>query len=78
MTNTINLFDTTDIVLAATLKSLGRPLHHIEKTGNKGTFFFEDVHLSDITDFDTGKCLVEPILFNGNIKQLTTSCRRMV
>lgn len=78
MTNNEQFFATTDIVLAATLKSLGRPLHHIEKTGNKGTFFFEDVHLSDIRDFDTGKCQVEPVTFNGNIKQLTTACRRMV
>jgi hypothetical protein len=73
-----NLFSTSDIVLAATLKSIGKTLHHIEKTGNKGTFYFEDVHLSDITDFDTGKCKVEPVTFNGNIKQLTTACRRML
>lgn len=76
MTSNSQYFATTDIVLAATLKVIGRQLHHIEKAGNKGTFFFEDVHLSDISEFDTGHCLVEPVAFNGAIKQLTTAVRR--
>ena len=72
------LFDTQDIVLAATLKVYGYKLDRIEKTGNKGTFFFENVESVVVTDFDTGNCKVEPIAFNNAIKALTTATRRQV
>ncbi len=70
------LFSTTDIVLAATLKLEGYHLNRIEKSGNKGTFFFEDVPESIILDYDLGKLTVEPISFNNSIKALTTATRR--
>ena len=70
--------DTQDIVLAATLKVMGYKLHHIEKTGNKGTFFFEDVDESVITDYDLGNAMVEPVAFNNTIKALTTATRRQL
>lgn len=69
-------FYTADIVLASTLKTLGYPLSNIEKTGNKGTFFFSDIPDTIIDQFDIGKCLVEPVAFNNAIKQLTTAVRR--
>jgi hypothetical protein len=49
----------------------------IERSGNKGTFIFEDVDDDFIQKFDLGNVSVEPITFNNAIKQLTTSVRRM-
>lgn len=70
------IFNTQDIILAATLKVYGFKLEKIEKTGNKGTFFFENVDKNVVTDFDTGNCKVEPLAFNNAIKALTTATRR--
>ncbi len=70
------IFNTQDIVLAATLKVYGFKLDRIEKTGNKGTFFFTDVEKNVVSDFDTGNCKVEPVAFNNAIKALTTATRR--
>lgn len=69
-------FHTTDIVLAATLKLMGYHLNHIEKNGNKGTFFFDNVGDDVINNYDLGKLSVEPIAFNNSIKALTTATRR--
>lgn len=69
-------FHTTDIVLAATLKLMGYHLNNIEKNGNKGTFFFDNVPDAVIVDYDLGKLSVEPIAFNNSIKALTTATRR--
>lgn len=71
-------FGTSDIVLAATLKTLNYPLSSIEKIGNKGTFYFENIPDSLINQFDTGNCSVEPIAFNNAIKSLTTAVRRQM
>lgn len=71
-------FDTQDIVLAATLKVYGFKLDRIEKSGNKGTFFFTDVDSAVVTEFDTGNTKVEPVAFNNAIKALTTATRRQV
>ncbi|MEM2159667.1 MAG: DUF5659 domain-containing protein [Candidatus Nitrosotenuis sp.] len=73
---TEKLFNTQDIVLAAALKVKGLKLHHIEKTGNKGTFFFEAVDDEIVQLYDLGQLLVEPVAFNNAIKALTTSVRR--
>ena len=69
---------TQDIVLAASLKSLGYRLETIEKVGNKGIFFFNDVNSDIIQDYDLGNLLVEPISFNSAIKALTTASRRII
>lgn len=71
-------YKTTDIVLAATLKTLGHGLLDIEVQGTKGTFVFGEVDPDFLTQFDLGKQRVEPVEFNNAIKQLTTSVRRMV
>ncbi len=70
-------FKTTDIILAAVLKLERLELTDIERNGNKGTFVFINVPDDIISNFDLGKCRVEPITFNNAIKQLTTSVRRM-
>jgi hypothetical protein len=68
--------ETQDIVLAATLKVLGYRLDTIEKVGNKGIFFFNDVDESIVNDYDLGNLKVDPVSFNSTIKALTTASRR--
>lgn len=70
--------ETQDIVLAATLKVLGYRLDTIEKIGNKGIFFFNDVDEKVVNDYDLGELKVEPVAFNSAIKALTTASRRIV
>jgi hypothetical protein len=68
--------ETQDIVLAATLKVLGYRLDTIQKVGNKGIFFFNEVDESVVNDYDLGNLTVEPVSFNSAIKALTTASRR--
>lgn len=70
--------ETQDIVLAAALKVLGYRLDTIEKVGNKGIFFFNEVDESAIQDYDLGNMVVEPVAFNSAIKALTTASRRII
>ena len=69
--------ETQDIVLAATLKVLGYKLDTIQKIGNKGIFFFNEVNNDIINDYDLGNLKVEPVAFNSAIKALTTASRRI-
>lgn len=71
-------YKTNDIVLAATLKVLGNKLINIEIVGNKGNFIFDDIQPNIITEYALGKILVEPVIFNNTIKQLTTSVRKIL
>lgn len=71
-----NVYSTTDIVLAATLRCLGYKLANIVKNGNKGTFQFESVDEDVLNKYDLGELRVEPSEFNHNIKALTTASRR--
>lgn len=70
-------YSTTDIVLASALRVHNYKMIRIDIVGNRGTFVFADVDQSFLFEYDLGKCLVEPTSFNANIKQLTTSVRRM-
>lgn len=69
--------ETSDIVLAAALKVKGFKLDRIDKQGNRGVFCFADVDNEVLSEFDLGKCLVEPQTFNNAIKALTTATRRI-
>lgn len=69
--------ETSDIVLAASLKVKGFKLDRIEKQGNRGIFCFADVDEQVLSEFDLGKCIVEPVSFNNAIKALTTATRRI-
>ena len=69
--------ETSDIVLAATLKVKGQKLDKIDKQGNRGIFCFSDVDETMLQDFDLGNSKVEPIAFNNAIKALTTATRRI-
>ena len=71
-------YKTSDIILASTLKVNGYEMLSIEKSGNKGTFVFKNVKDNFLVEYDLGKILVEPIIFNQAIKSLTTAVRRMV
>lgn len=70
--------ETSDIVLAASLKVKGYKLDRIDKQGNRGVFCFADVDQETLSAFDLGKCLIEPISFNNAIKALTTATRRII
>lgn len=70
--------ETSDIVLAASLKVKGYKLDRIEKQGNRGIFCFADVDELVLNEFDLGKSMVEPVLFNNAIKALTTATRRII
>jgi hypothetical protein len=70
--------ETSDIVLAASLKVKGFKLDRIEKQGNRGIFCFADVDDEVLNEFDLGKSLVEPVSFNNAIKALTTATRRII
>ncbi len=70
-------FKTTDIILASVLRLQDKPLVRIDITGNMGTFVFNDIDDQTVNSYNLGQILVEPVAFNGMIKQLTTSVRRM-
>jgi hypothetical protein len=70
--------ETSDIILAAALKVKGYKLDRIEKQGNRGMFCFADVEAIVLSEFDLGKCLIEPIAFNNAVKALTTATRRII
>jgi hypothetical protein len=69
-------FETTDIVLAAYLKTKNFRLVEIVKNGNKGTFVFAGVDQTFIDEYDLGEASVEPKSLNHEIKALTTAARR--
>lgn len=69
-------FETTDIVLAAYLKTKGFKLIEILKNGNKGTFVYGNVDEEIINEYDLGQASVEPKSLNYEIKALTTAARR--
>jgi hypothetical protein len=72
----MNRFETTDIVLAAYLKTEGYKLIEILKNGNKGTFVYGEVDEKIINEYDLGQASVEPKALNYEIKALTTAARR--
>lgn len=75
--DSLAFYETSDIVLAAVLKTQGYKLHEIKLNGNKGIFKFLNVPKQLLIDFDTGALQVEPVNFNNSIKSLTTAVRRL-
>lgn len=71
-------YKTSDIVLASCLKLNQYKLKTIviEATG-KGVFVFENVDDDFLQKYNLGQVLVEPVIFNNTIRQLTTSVRRL-
>lgn len=69
--------ETHDLTLAAYLKAKGAELTTITLQGTRGTFVFEDVDQQLVAAFDTGRALIEPVIFHTMLKQLATACKRM-
>lgn len=69
-------FKTSDLVIAAVLKTSGKELTSIEMRGMRGIFVFKDVEQSFLNDIDMGNVLVEPNDFHNTTKQLTSIVRR--
>lgn len=70
--------ETSDIVLAATLKVKGFRLERIEKDGKRGIFCFADVETRVLNEYNLGQSMVEPQSFNNAIKALTTATKRIL
>lgn len=70
-------FSTTDITTAAYLVATQHRLARVEKAGSKGTFIFNDIDPSLITEYDLGHAMCEPTAFHQAIRQLTTAVRRI-
>ena len=70
--------ETSDIVLAAMLKVKGYRLDRIEKDGKRGIFCFADVEETELTQFNLGQALVEPVALNNAVKALTTATKRIL
>jgi hypothetical protein len=70
--------ETSDIVLAATLKVKGFRLEKIEKEGRRGIFCFADVDTKILTEYNLGQVLVEPVALNNAVKALTTATKRII
>ena len=70
--------ETSDIVLAATLKVNGFRLERIEKDGKRGIFCFADVDTEVLNEYNLGQVLVEPVALNNAIKALTTATKRII
>lgn len=74
----LNVFRTTDIVLASCLKLHGYELKQIVCKGKQGTFVFVDVEQLVIEDFNCGRIHVDPVLFYGTVRQLSASVVRQI
>ena len=68
--------ETSNLVLAASLKCLGYELVKIDKNASKGTFCFKDVDDEDLIKFDIGQLRIEPLAFSNTQKMLVTAARR--
>jgi hypothetical protein len=73
----MEIYHTTDIVLAASLVVHGYKMTKIEVNGSRGTFIFGGIDDNFLNEYELSKCSVEPVAFNNAIKRLTTSVRRM-
>lgn len=76
--NTLTSYSTTDIVIAATLKSQGHRLVDVRLDGQRGTFVFSNIPETTIQDFNFGNLRVEPSNFHTCVKQLSAIIRRRV
>jgi len=68
--------DTTDIVLAALLRCRGHQLSKLIKNGSKSSFQFKNVPIELLNQYDLGQALVEPRLFNHEVRALASACMR--
>lgn len=69
------IYETSDITLAAYLKTQGCTIEKITTVGKRGTFHFTDVDANTIVDYNLGNAQVEPVTFHASIRQLTQACK---
>lgn len=75
MNDQIELYETTNIVLAATLVCHGCQVQHITLGGRNGTmgiFAFTGATKTQLAMFDQGRLSVDPTIFNMHMKRLTS------
>lgn len=71
----LDLYETTNIVLAATLVCHGCQVAHITLGGRNGTmgiFAFNGATQTMLAMFDQGRLTVDPTIFNMHMKRLTS------
>lgn len=73
---TLAEYKTSDLVIAAVLKTSGIELTTIELKGARGIFCFKNVDQDILDQIDMGNILVEPTDFHNTTKQLTSIVRR--
>ena len=69
---------TTDITLAATLRTIGYPLQDLYTEGRRGYFVFENIPTHEIDAYEMGRLLVEPTAFHNNVKQLSEIIKKRI
>lgn len=75
-TDLLTQYQTTHVPLAAYLSCKGCQIKTIESYGGRGTFHFEFVPRSHITDFNNGSAAVEPGAFALKMNQLIQTAKR--
>ena len=73
----IQIYKTTDIVLAAVLKMQGYKLD-ITIEGRRGTFIFLNVDPHSLDEFNYDGIRVEPKEFNAAVRTLSGTINRMI
>ena len=81
MTDNIEIYETANIVLAATLMFNGCHVSHITPGGRNGTmgiFAMTGVTHTMLLMFDQGRLMVDPTIFHMHLKRLTAMVRGVV
>lgn len=69
------IYETSDITLAAYLKTQGFTIEKITTVGKRGTFHFVDIDPNCLADYMIGNAQIEPVSFHATIRQLTQACK---
>lgn len=71
-------YNTTDIVLAATLTIIGFPVASVVVNGRRGTFVFEEISDVVVEDYHKGNITVVPVVFHRALRDLTIQVNRLI
>lgn len=74
-------YETPNIVLAATLLCHGSHISNIKLTGRNNTmgiFALTDVTQTRLMEFDQGRLLVDPTIFNMHVRRLTSMVKGVI
>jgi hypothetical protein len=73
----IELYETSNIALAAALQCYGVYLDSVRCNDRRGIFVFKDVRTEYLERFDEGKLLVDPTMFQMYVRRLTTIAKKV-